>query len=79
MRIVADTDPKVKERKERFQTGEKKADKPSKEDKKKEALDRQLNNYFIKNGSTEAVKNHLDKDLDSFMSKAKKDNGSEQN
>jgi len=37
-----------------------------------EQLDKQLDNYFVKNGDTSKVKNSLDMELDQYMKKAKK-------
>ena len=60
-------------RKKRFSTGgktltmsdKKKGDmKPS-----KDALDEELQKYFLKNGQTQKVKSVLDKDLEEFMQK----------
>lgn len=37
----------------------------------KETLDKELETYFLKNGQTEQVKQHLDRDLENFMKKQK--------
>ena len=56
-------------RKKRFQTGGKTLSVGDKQKKSKEALDEELQKYFLKNGQTQKVKSVLDKDLEEFMQK----------